>query len=250
VIVAGCIVPHAPLLHPSLTSPEVEEAAARIREAIGELDFVGGATTLLVSPHANDARVYSSAKGSLAGFGVPDVSVSAPVDTEVIEKLSDSWIWPPSSEEVDHGITVPVALGVTASNPVVPVGLSQMTGANPTPIEKVLEEARSLARAIRVIAENKNVVVMASANTSAGLSPRAPLTERPGAAEIEARVLNAMQDDVGKVEDLVSDLFATGGSCGAGPLLCMALLFSGRPARLLAYGSPVGVGYPVAQVDV
>jgi hypothetical protein len=248
-LIAGCVVPHAPLLLPQLASPEVDEAALRVRKAIIDLEFDEDATVVLVSPHGSDARVYNRADGTLAGMGVPQVTVTAPADADLMSQLADEWIWPPSSEEIDHGAVVALSLGAAKMNRVVVVALPEVTGPDAADREKAFEQASALARAIQKVAERKKVVVIASVNTSAGLSPRAPLTELPGAQGIEVRVLDVLQKDVGSLENLAPELHSVGGSCGAGPLLCLALLFGGRPARLLAYANPVGVGYPVAQVE-
>jgi aromatic ring-opening dioxygenase LigB subunit len=226
----------------------MEEPALRIRKAVLDLELEEDATVVLISPHGTDARVCRSADGTLDALGVPDITVTAPVDTELVSRLADEWIWPPSSEEIDHGATVPLALGAAKINRVVPVALPEITGPDGTSLAKAHDAARALTDALGTVAENKKVAVIASVNTSAGLSPRGPLTEVPGAAEIESRVLEAIQRDLAEVEGLVDELHSAGGSCGSGPLLCLALLFGGHPARLLAYERPVGVGYPVAQV--
>jgi hypothetical protein len=238
------------LLLPQLASPEVDEAALRIRRAIIDLEFDDDATVVLVSPHGSDGRICNRADGSLAGMGVPEVTVTAPVDADLVSELADAWMWPPSSEEIDHGAVVPLSLGAAKMNRVVVVALPDITGLDAAGWEKAFEEASALARSIQKIAERRKIVVIASVNTSAGLSPRAPLTELPGAQDVEMRVLDALQKDVGSLAGLGPELHSVGGSCGAGPLLCLALLFGGRPARLLAYASPVGVGYPVAQVEL
>jgi aromatic ring-opening dioxygenase LigB subunit len=248
VLVAGCLVPHAPLLLPQLASPEVQDAALLIRKAILDLEVEEDATVVLISPHGTDARVCNGADGTLDGFGVEDITVTAPVDTDLVAQLADEWIWPSSSEEIDHGITVPLALGAAKINRVVPVALPETTGPDATPLAKALEEARALVGALEKASRSKKIAVIASVNTSAGLSSRGPLTELPGAAEIETRVLAALERDVAEIEGVVEKLHSTGGSCAAGPLLCLALLFGGHPAPLLAYEKPVGVGYPVAQV--
>jgi hypothetical protein len=248
VLVAGCCVPHAPLLLPQLASPEVEEAALSVRKAVVDLEFDEDATVVLISPHGTDARVCNGADGTLDGLGVPGITVTAPVDVDLVGQLADEWIWPSSSEGIDHGVTVPLALGAAKINRAVPVALPEITGPDATPLAKALDEARALAGALGKVAQTHKLAVIASVNTSAGLSPRAPLTELSGAAEVEDRLLNALQRDVGELEGLVEELDSVSGSCASGPLLCLALLFGGHPARLLAYEKPVGVGYPVAQV--
>jgi hypothetical protein len=53
---------------------------------------------------------------------------------------------------------------------------------------------------------------------------------------------------VGGVIVVARDLWKSGGSCGAGPLMAVGTLFSGRRADVLAYERPSGVGHLVATV--
>src|SRR5207249_2272269 len=85
------------------------------------------------------------------------------------------------------------------------------------------------------------VVVIASANLSASLTARAPLTYRPESEEIEAQVKAALDGDPARLMELAPELATRGGSCSASTLRLFGRLFAGGRSRLLAYEKPVGV---------
>ena len=214
-VVAGAIVPHAPLLLPQLESPEVAGAAIAIREAVQRIDIKDAEALVLLTPHGRKPGVYRSASGDLHSFGVPDVQVTV-----------DPWELPgvPAVDgPLDHGAVVPLALRDWA----VPVAVVA-TGGGP-----------QLA-----LQTDRRVVVVVSANLSAGLTSRAPLTEIAGAREAEERFVEALQEDVGLSTE--QDL---PGTCSGAVIQAFAKLFAGRRARVLAHEAPVGVGYLVAEIE-
>ena len=172
---------------------------------------------VVLSPHASGLGVYDTVAGDLAGFGIDGVSVSAdphPARAQVGLETMDS--------PLDYGVVVPLALRDWGL-PVIAVGVTD--GAVPT------------------LDIDVPMAVIASVNTSAGLSARAPLTEVPGAGEAEERFVAALQQDAGSVRDL--DL---PGTCSTAVISFFAHLFEGRATKVLAHEAPVGVGYLVAEV--
>lgn len=216
-VVAGAVVPHAPLLLPELESAEVAEGATRLRKAVDSIEFDVD-TVVMLSPHASRSGVYSRAAGNLAPFGVSGLDVEVPTN----EKLRDGLGLPVIADPLDHGIVVPLLLRDWFA-PTVGVGVVGDLHVN--------------------LDLDLRIAVVASVNLSAGLSPRAPLTEVPGAADAEAAFVEGLERDVGsaRTDGLV-------GSCGAEVLRVFARIFQGRTARVLAHESPVGVGYVVAEV--
>ncbi len=172
---------------------------------------------VVLSPHASGSGFYDSVSGDLAGFGVNSVSVSAdphPARAQVGLETIDG--------PVDYGVVVPLALRDWGL-PVIAVGFAD--GAVPK------------------LDIDVPIAVIASVNTSAGLSARAPLTEVPGAGEAEERFVTALQQDAGSVRD-----YELPGTCGTAVIPFFAHLFEGRATKVLAHEAPVGVGYLVAEV--
>ena len=225
-VVAGAIVPHAPLLLPELESPEVADAARSVREAVRTIDFGDADLLVVVSPHGPETGAYEDLSGDLSTFGVDGVEVNA--ITSAVPGLGAV------KQPVDHGVLVPLRL-LSWNGPVAGVCFAEEGG---------VRDVVPVERAISSVAERVGVVV--SANLSAGLTPRAPLTEIEGAAAAEKDMVEALRSDVGS---LLHGARALPGSCSASTLMWMGRLFGGRAAQVLAHEWPVGVGYLVAEVS-
>jgi len=187
-----------------------------VRGAVASIAFDVDAV-VIVSPHARATGVYRSLVGDLAAFGVPAIGIDMALDGGLRDALG-----PLIDGPIDHGIVVPLRLRDWLA-PVVALGVNGDPG-----IEFDID---------------RRIALVASVNLSAGLSPRAPLTQMPRASEAEAGFISALEQDVGSIapEELV-------GSCGVEVLCFFARTFAGRKARVLAHEAPVGVGYLVAEV--
>ncbi len=91
-----------------------------------------------------------------------------------------------------------------------------------------------------------DVDVVASVNTGAGVTARAPLGELPEGLELERELVAGLARDAATLVDGGAALAALGGSCAGGPLTVLGRLFAGLRGRVLAHEWPYGVGYLVA----
>jgi hypothetical protein len=239
-------VPHAPLLVAELCPAGFERATQTVREAVATLPWRDVELVVLLSPHGACSGVFEHVRGSLSGFGVPGVEGDWPSPPGLAAALAADWGLPLLDHPVDHGLLVPLLLGAAAGRPVVATTVAEATG-HGGGLEPALGDARRLAPCISRLGDRVGFV--ASVNTSAALTPRAPFGEQPPALEVEEQALDALRTDVGRLDALASPLFELGRSCGAAPLACLAGLRRGSGARLCAYERPAGVGYPVAFVD-
>ena len=204
------------------------------------VDLSGVDLLVLLSPHAAASGAYESTGGSLAPFGVEGIEVLDNTDAAAAKELMDVADLAPLDPPVDHGVVVPLRVGAWEA-PTVAVGLAE--SGSP---EETLAAARSVVAGIAHLAESRRVAVVASANGSAGLSARAPLTELRGAADAEEELLGAAGENWGALGSCAARLSEVGGSCARGPLEVLARLFAGKEGRVLAHERPVGVGYTVA----
>ena len=241
------IVPHAPVLVPNLTQ-RLGAEGDRIRAAIRAFDFADVDAVVVLSSHGATSGVYARVTGSLQGFGVSGVAVERKTDEAIAASLADAWHGPLLTQDVDHGVVVPLVLELARDVAVVAATLTELTGPHASDVDGVLDDARRFARALQAVADHRRVCYVASVNTSAALAPQAPLTERQEAVTVEARLLDTLQTDVGAVAGLARDLWSCGGSCASGPLVALSTLFSGRAAAIECYERPFGVGYLVATV--
>ncbi len=154
------------------------------------------------------------------------------------------------SDLVDEGLSVPLLMGSLPEVPLVACSMRDWTGraagSDRIDPQGSLDRAEALAEAIRSLATESHVLVVASAHSSAALSPRAPLTERAEGLALDRQILAALGSDAGELSSIPPRAWADAGSCGAGPLAVLGHLFGGRSAEVLAYEAPVGVGYLVA----
>ena len=247
-IARGAVVPHAPVLLEAI-QPSLDEGR-RVRKAVSELDFSGAEAVVIVSAHGSRAGIYKRAEGSLHGFGVEGIEVARDTDDELTRRLADAWGHAPIDGPIDFGVVVPLLLGVGDGVPVVAVTLPETTARRPIALTDSVDAARALSEALRKVANTHDVVVVASAHASAGLSDRAPLTKVPGAADVDHELVAALEEDPGLVEGLLARLHGTGDACGVGPLAVVAQLFGGWTSGGITYEAPYGVGYLVGQWTV
>ena len=240
---AGAIVPHAPLLLPQLESPEVADAAARIRNALGSLRLTEADVVVVASPHGSSTGVYRSATGSLARLGRPDIGF----DDDDRREPGEAGAGKVLDEPADHGVVVPLML-LGPRSPVVAVTFRDETPQGTLPTRAVAPDTIARVTAwLQRFAAARSVALIASAHTGAGLSPRAPLPEADGGGEAEERLVASITTDVGRLRDGdVLDGLRHAGACGVGSLALLGELFAGRRMEVHAREAPVGVGYLVA----
>jgi len=251
-LVAGAIVPHAPALGLNTGPARIRTSAELIRAAVKSLPLDDCDALVMLSPHGRASGVYSGVMGSLDAFGVRAPSVASPTELAVAEELAREWERPFLEPPLDHGITgALLVMGWMGDRPVVAATLAGTTGPGaPGQVAGVIEEAIGLADAVISISNARRIGFVASAHTSAALSPSAPLLDRPEGHALDEEVLAALRHDAGGMADIEPGLWRAAGACGAGPLTVFAKIFSGRRAEVLAYEAPAGVGYLVAQAAV
>ncbi len=250
-MLSGAIVPHAPLLAIGANSDGIPEAITMIGHALEKVRSIACDVVVLVGPHGATDGVYRSPGGSLGGSGAPDLQADA-AESEMSQVFADAW-GVSEIEGSDHGVVVPLLLDALPPVPVVACTLKGWTGNSTGPGTEgdpgdSMASATRLGDAIVSLAVDRSILVVASAHSSAALSPRAPLTERPEGPRLDERILGALRSDPGGLLEIPASEWGAGGACGAGPLTLFGRLFAGRSCEVLAYEAPVGVGYLVAQV--
>ena len=246
------IVPHAPLLLEEVSGPKISSRGANVVSALhrfrtnGDWALESADVLVIASSHGHATAIHEWVQGSLSGFGPGLPSVSAAGDRPAASVMAAASSLPLAEGNVDHGVTVPLLLlsQVAGEDGALPPVVACVQGEDDDPVAF----ADALAEVTQKLAKERSVAFLASAHTSAGLTPRAPLTELDAAKALDAEIIDALATDVGGLSAIPADRWAAAGSCGAGPLLVFAKLFSGRPAEVEAYEAPFGVGYLVAGV--
>jgi predicted ATPase len=203
---------------------------------------------------------------SVIGGAVPEPLLNAVSElgshelTEAMEVLARSqWVVPGDASgdreyAFKHPLTQEVAynsqLGERRrrTHAIVAAAITDVVASRGSALGDALAAGLALGGAVERLAEHGRVRLVASAHTSAALSPRAPLTERPEACATEEAVLEALGSDAGELVDLSRSLWADGGACGVAVLAMLGRVFPGRGADIVFYECPVGIGYVVASV--
>jgi hypothetical protein len=235
-LVAGAILPHAPLLLEAVSGPLIVERAARFLGPLAKLELPDVQALVIASPHGPSPGVYAGRRGDLAGFGCPDVAAEATAAPDLAGEITRTWRTDSLGSALDHGIVVPLCLDLMPDVPVVAAVVPDAA------------QGKALADALLQIAQRRGtrIGVVASAHTSVALTERAPLGYREEAVELEKRFLQELQRDASAATSFATDLESIGGSCGAGPFTVFGRLFEGRQTTLVAYDHPFGVGYLAA----
>ena len=243
----GAVVPHAPLLVPSINPAGGGRGLAGALEAVRSRD---ADVVFLVSPHAERQGVYTRAVGDLKRMSIPKARAEFSVDPELSGQFAFEWGEPRVDLPLDHGVVVPSLLGaLPIGAPVISCALEETTGPQKSFTGAQGRAAAGLAAAIATFAQGKKVAVIASGHGAAGLGPRAPLTQLPGAEVLDERILDAIESDLGDVLQIDEASWSHGDPCGRGPLLALAHLFQGNAGAVHGYNSTQGVGYIVATVE-
>jgi hypothetical protein len=215
------------------------------RAAVASIDASEADIVVMLSPHGSATGVYERVWGSLDGFGVSGISTGAPTDGAISRRIARAWGRSLLTGEADHGVLVPLLLmGLQA--PVIACTLAEVTGPGAAAVSEAVAAALQFADALSKVVGEGNVLFVASANTSAALSARAPLTHRKEGEELDQAILACLTEDPLGVTEIPEPLWTEGGACGAGPLTAFGTLFAGRHATVRSYQHPFGVGYVVA----
>jgi AmmeMemoRadiSam system protein A/AmmeMemoRadiSam system protein B len=251
--------------HPPIMVPEVgRESIAGVRrsiEAMAELTerlIVSGAkSVILISPHApleiDSFVAYEGAEvyGDFANFHAPETSVSAPVDRELLEAITEAaaaenyQVSTLAATELDHGTAVPLyfLLRNGWEGKVVALGYSFLSN------EDHLRFGACIKRAVDRV--GRPVGFIASGDLSHRLARHAPAGFNPNAHAFDDRVVAALRENNPQaIVDIDYDLRKLAGECGYRSMLVAIGASIGEQwsCEVMNYEAPFGVGYLVAQL--
>lgn len=261
-IVFGAIVPHSPLLIPTVGKQHRDKLSATlaaIQEIEQALYLLKPDTICVIAPHgarypdAFSINLVDKYTGDFKTFGDFSTTVTAKSDFLVIDhiqrKLREENVpfTLTSTAELDYGFTVPLLLLTShlANWKLVPISPSMLDG------KSHYEFGRQLKRILH--AEASRVAVIASADLSHKLG-----TDSPGGASAEGPLFDqtvAASASACALEPLFAmgaDVVENAGQCGFRPI--MTLLGSldeiNVTPKQLCYEAPFGVGYLTVRYDI
>lgn len=261
-IVFAAIVPHSPLLLPTIGKEHQSKLAqtlAAYQEVEQALYLAKAETLCIIAPHGPrypdsfSANMAGSYQGALKSFGDFSTTVKAKSDYMLIDrahrKMREEGLpfTLTSSEELDYSYSIPIIL-LTAhlqNWKLFPISPSMMDG------KAHYEFGRQLKRVLH--AETRRVAVIASADLSHKLtadSPGGPSAEGP---KFDEAVKQAVQTkDPNHLLSLPLEVIENSGQCGYRPITTLlgTLENMNYEPKVLSYEAPFGVGYLVAKYNI
>lgn len=261
-LISAAIVPHSPLLMPSI-GKEQREKLAKTLQAYAELEqaiYLDKPDTLVViSPHGQifpDAFSGSMAQaftGVLKEFGDHGTTLAAKVDFLMLDHIhrvmrNENIPFSLTSQtELDYGYTIPLMLLTSHLQnwKLVPLSISQL------PPNKHAEFGRALKEVLH--AEGRRVVFLASADLSHHANEQSTHGATPEGQLFDATVREKVQAlDLPGLLALNPDICAKAGQCGYNPIVVLLGLLDQMNVKPkeLAYEAPFGVGYWTVRFDI
>ncbi len=261
-IVFGAIVPHTPLLIPSVGKEHRDTLQKTLKayEALEQDLYLAKPDTIcMIAPHgtrypdAFSINLSAQYSGGLKSFGDHSTTVKAKSDYLLIDhiqrKIRGAGVpfTLSSNEELEYGFTVPLLLLTEKleSWKLIPVSPSNHDGA------AHFEFGRHLKRTLH--SDSKRVAVIASCDLSHALSPEAPDGDKPEGHAFDEAVQKAVADYNPQILTKLDPATVQAATqCGYQSMMTMFGTLDGIhvTSKLLSYEAPFGVGYLTAEFVV
>jgi AmmeMemoRadiSam system protein A len=257
-IVFAGLMPHAPILLPSVARERLAEVAATMRAMATVSSHAMAAhadTVVLISPHSprqpGAFGIWQTRKlrGSLEMFGSPEDRVDLPLDRAFAERLETTAArrglrtWRIPGEPLDHGAVVPLCYLVSAGwkGPTVILSLNDTADGG----------CDELGEAIAATAQelNRRTAIIASGDMSHRLTSAAPCGYHPEAHRFDETFIALLRKgafhDIRRIDASLQEVAAQ----DVADSTTVALAATGYRTdghAVLSYEGPFGVGYGVA----
>jgi len=261
-IVFGAIVPHSPILVPSIGKEHRDKLSATVA-AMAEIEqalyLAKPDTIVIIAPHgarypdAFSINLSSKYTGNFKSFGDFSTVVEAKSDFLMIDHLQRKLreenvpFTLTSTEELDYGYTIPILTLTThlTNWKLIPISPSMLDG------KSHYEFGAQLKRVLH--AESARVAVIASADLSHKLTK-----DSPGGASAEGPAFDAAVNDAATKNSpdpllaLPADTIENAGQCGFRPIMTLlgTMHEMNVTPKKLCYEAQLGVGYLTARYDI
>lgn len=262
--------------HPPIVIPEVgKEATAKVCATQLALENVSQAfkknniqTVVIISPHGlgfDDAitmSVHPRLRGTMAAFGVPELSLAFETDGLLLrtiqkqaERLGINLVAMTDGKakslrrqlELDHGAFVPLYYLHKAGfhGQIIHLSCGLVS----------YEEMYTFGKAVQSATAHidKRIGIIASGDLSHRVTETAPNGFHPRAAEFDKYVVDTLQQgDLKELMNMDRQLAREIGECGLRPIFFLMGVLGGLAveSQVLSYEAPFGVGYAVAKFDI
>ncbi len=275
-IIFGCIVPHPPLLVPSIGRGQ-ESAVQKTDDAMQKLALLMAQyepdAAVLISPHAEsspDAMGILTAPGctgNLQRWGDRSPSRTFTNDLELvtairkeaqasgipIRSIGSGDTGGTGRYELDHGAMVPLHFLADSLEkvPIIPIAFSWLPLQTHFAFGKAIEQAAKQ--------QQKSIVIIASGDLSHRLLPEGPYGFDPMGPVFDKRLVKDIAKlDVSDILFMDDNLLERAGQCGLRSFVILLGALDGLSATdgrevtpaVLSYEGPFGVGYMVASFEI
>lgn len=261
-ITFAAVVPHTPLLIPSVGKEHREKLAATVAacQQIEQALYLAQPDTIcIIAPHgtrypdAFSANLAAKYVGTLKSFGDFATTIEAKSDALLMDRLQRKLrnenvpFTLTSNEELEYGYSVPLLLLTSrlAKRKIVPLAPSDLDG----PAHYAF--GQQLKRVLH--AEDERVAFIASADFSHALNASSPKGAKPEGPMFDAAAKTALETHkAAPLLGLSTDVIANATQCAYKPLLTMLGLIEemNLDSHVLSYEAPFGVGYMTAMYTV
>ena len=261
-IVFAAIVPHSPLLVPSIGKEHREKmscTAAALQEIEQALYVSKPDAICIIAPHgarypdAYSVNLSDKYVGNFKSFGDFSTTVEAKSDFLVIDhmqrRLREDGVpfTLTSSEEIDYGFSVPILL-LTSHLPawkLIPITPSMFDG------KSHYEFGTQIKRTLH--SESQRIAIIASADLSHKVNDQSPGGATADGVAFDAAVQKAaLANSPEALLALTPELIESVGQCGYRPIMTLlgTLNELNVTPKTLCYEAPFGVGYLTTRYDI
>lgn len=256
----GLLLPHPPVLVPSVGSGREQEAAATLeglRKAAERFASIAPETVVVISPHAPLFRDYlfmyrmNPLRGSFASFGAGHTELSFPEDSEfaelLLQNLKNAGIpagsdIPADTEGLDHGVLVPLWFLSRAFSGFKLVAISQSA----LPEKDILAAGACIAETASRL--SRHTCIVASGDMSHRVNRSSPYGMRPEGTQFDDAVCQAFRDSKPAAVRAIDPAVREGaGECGYRSIVMLEGAMPKASTRLISYEAPFGIGYCAAE---
>lgn len=261
-IVFAAIVPHSPLLVPSVGKEHREKLAQTLKafETLEQALYLAKPDTIvIISPHAQmypDAFSGNMAPkyiGSLKAFGDHEPLFEAKADFLLLDHIHRGMrdhkisFTLSSSEELDYGVSIPFSLLTThlPSAKLAPISTSMLG------VQEHAAFGHELAEVLRN--ETGRIAIIASADLSHHANAASPKGSTPEGQWFEQAIREyALAQNAKGIVEMDAAKCEAAGQCGQKPIAVLMGALDGikLKANELSYEAPFGVGYSVIKFDL
>ena len=260
-IVFSAIVPHPPIIIPSIGKENLEKIA-KTQEALKSLerDLYAAKPDILIiiSPHGHidpdhfTINISDHFEINFESFG--DFSTSLKISGNIALMTNDrdrlstkSPVNIISEPKLDHGIGIPFyCLGQNLPNiKIIPINFSLLDNQAHLEFGKNLKEA--------ILNTEKRIAIIASGDLSHALTENAPAKFNPAGKEFDDLLIKLLKkEDTQGIVNLDKVLTENAAECGLRSILILLGILNHIKfqTKILSYEAPFGVGYLVANLEL